>query len=344
MAEFNTEADAENFLIGAVMGEEQSLQHTDISQSEDVDREDEAEDEEQRAEGEVEQEEKPAQTAKGKDEEQPAPEEDEIEIPGEEGQEPTRVKVADVLRKAQEFDRIESQKTEIVERVQREAVEIATQRLSSIEQAGRQTAYMVQAALQMLQAPQPPNADLMLNPASPQYDPDGYHRQFAQYQRASQQFQTAQGLGQQLMQQAQTAEAQARDVREGRELESLKRAWPEFAQEATLNKFVDDMGKAYGFSPQELDDVLVDHRQALVARDALAFRAMKAQSGDVKAKVEAKAPKLVRSKQEAKASSPQRTRDASGQFVSGALADLKKTNSDEAATRLFAGLIKAGRI
>lgn len=342
MAEFNTEADAENFLIGAVMGEEQSLQHTDISQSEDVDREDEIEDDEPRAEGE--QEEQPKQTAKAEPDKAVAPEEDEIEIPGEEGQEPTRVKVADVLRKAQEFDLIESQKTEIVERVQREAVEIATQRLTQIEHAGRQTAYMVQAALQMLQAPQPPNADLMLNPSSPQYDPDGYHRQFAHYQRASQQFQTAQGLGQQLMQQAQQAEAQAKDVREGRELESLKRAWPEFAQEATLNKFVEDMGKAYGFSLQELDDVLVDHRQALVARDALAFRAMKAQSGDVKAKVEAKAPKLVRSKQEAKASSPQRTRDASGQFVSGALADLKKTNSDEAATRLFAGLIKAGRI
>jgi hypothetical protein len=340
MAEFNTEADAENFLIGAVMGEEQSLQHTDISQSEDVDREDELENDEQRAEGE--QEDQPKEAAKAEPEKAVAPEEDEIEIPGEDGQEPTRVKVADVLRKAQEFDRIEAQKTEIVERVQREAVEAATQRLTHIEQAGRQTAYMVQAALQMLRPPQEPN------PQDPRYDNDfdGKMWRTDQYnfQQAQRQHQAAQGLSDELMQRAKFAEAQAKDVREGRELESLKRAWPEFAQEATLNKFVEDMGKAYGFSAQELDDVLVDHRQALVARDALAFRAMKAQSGDVKAKVEAKAPKLVRSKQEAKASSPQRTRDASGQFVSGALADLKKTNSDEAATRLFAGLIKAGRI
>jgi hypothetical protein len=70
---------------------------------------------------------------------------------------------------------------------------------------------------------------------------------------------------------------------------------------------------------------------------------MKAQSGDVKAKVEAKAPKLVRSKQEAKGSSAQ-ARDTKGQYASDAKARLAKSNSDDDAAAFFTGLVKAGRI
>jgi hypothetical protein len=340
MSDFANEAAAEDFLIGAVTGTETPLANTEINQAEDLDRQDDDEqrDDEQRAEGE--QEKQPETKAKAT--EQATPEEDEVEVPGAEGEEPKRYKLADLVTKAQEYERLESQKAQIVENVERQAVEAATGQLRQIEQAGKQTAYMIQGALQLLQAPQPPSTE-MLNPASQQYNPDQYHMQFAHYQRATQQFQQAQGVANQLMQQAQAAQTQAQEVRETRELQRLQRAWPEFGQPETTNKFVEDMSKAYGFTAQELDDVLVDHRQALVARDALAFRAMKAQSGDVKAKVEAKAPKLVRTKQEAKGSAAQ-ARDPSGQFASNAMAELKRTNSDEAATRLFAGLVKAGRI
>ncbi len=342
MPDFASEADAENFLIGAVVGDADNVANTEISQSEDLDRQDdETADTEQRAEGETEQEEKPQ--AKAAQTKEPAePDEDEIEIPGEDGQEPTRVKVADVVRKAQEYDRLEGQKAQILEQIERQAVEHVTPRLQAIENAGQQTAYMIQAALQLLGQPQPPNTD-MLNPASQNYNPDQYHMAFAHYQRASQQHQQAKGLGEQLMQQAQSAVAQAKEAREGQELQRLQRAWPEFGQQDTLDRFVADMGKAYGFSAQELDDVLVDHRQALVARDALAYRAMKAQSGDVKAKVEAKAPKLVRSKTEAKAS-PAQQRDGQGRYASDALTRLRKTNSDADAAAFFTGLVKANRI
>lgn len=271
------------------------------------------------------------------------PEEDYIELPGEDGAEPTRLKVADVVADYQAFQQFKGQQQQAIERVEQEALTKATAQYRNIEQVSQQAGLMIQATLQLLQRPAPPNADAMLNPNSPQYDPDGYHRAFAAWQRGDQTFLQAQKLGEDLLKQAEAAKTQAQEARESRELERLNRAWPEFAAPETFNKFIADMGKAYGFSPQELDDVLVDHRQALVARDALAYRAMKAQSGDVKAKVEAKAPKVVRTKTEAKAASAQ-ARDPKGRFADGALATLKKTNSDDAAAAYFTGLVKAGRI
>lgn len=331
MADVQTEDQAIDALMAAVAAPEQqnvTAADDDLEQSEDLDRETEA-------------------AAVAAPEQQPAkqavdPDEDEIEIPGEDGKEPTRLKVADLVAKAQQLDAIESQKAQIIERVHQEAVEQATGQLRQVEQIGKQTAYMLQGALQLLQAPQPPNADAMLNPASPQYDPDNYHRQYASYQRATQQFQQAQALGGELMKQAQQASQHAQEQREGLELQRLQRVWPEFGQQETLNKFVTDMQSAYGFTPQELDAVLTDHRQAIVARDALAFRAMKAQSGDVKAKVEAKAPKLVRSKQEAKGT-PAQQRDAKGKFVGDSLAQAKKLGTDDAWAAHFANLSRAGR-
>jgi hypothetical protein len=341
MPELNTEAETENLLMSVVMGsDEQDLDARDpntLDNGQDVDqREAEA----------VEGEEKPKAEAKQAEQakQEEAPEEDEIELEGEEGQEPVRLKLKDVVAEYQEYQQFKAQKDEIVAQVEREAVERQREGFTRVQQAGRQMAAMVDAALRMLAPPQPPNADAMLNPSSPQYDPDGYHRAFANYQRMSQQYQQAQGLGQQLLQQAQEAQAQQEEARDARELEKLNRAWPEFTKPETVEKFVSDMGKAYGFTREELDAVLIDHRQAIVARDALAYRAMKAQSGNVKAKVEAKAPKLVRSKQEAKGGGAQRDRAANGQFTSGALADLRKTNSDDAAVRLFAGLVRDKRI
>ena len=333
MSEVNTEAEAESTLLAAVMGpDEQDVSQPGLDPPQNMD---DGEEDETETEGEAE----PEKAAKTETE---APEEDEVEIPGEEGQEPKRYKLADLVQKAQEYERLEGQKAQIIDRAEREVVERASGQLQQIEHASKQTAYMIQGALQMLQPPQPPNTD-MLNPASQSYNPDQYHMQFAHYQRAAQQYGQAQQLGQQLLQQAQAADAQARETRERAELQRLNRVWPEFGQTETTNKFVSDMEREYGFTAQELDDVLVDHRQALVARDALAFRAMKAQSGNVKAKLEAKAPKLVRSKQEAKGTA-MTNRDTKGKFTSGALAELKKTNSDEAAAAFFTGLVKQGRI
>jgi hypothetical protein len=337
MPELNTEAEAESLLLSAVMAPDAQ----DVDERTPTKAETDLDDPTQIDEPDDETEEK-VEAKEAKEQQQADPEEDEIEIPGEDGEEPTRLKLKDVLAGYQEHQRFESQKAQIIENVERQAVEAATGQLRQIEQAGKQTAYMIQAALRVLQPPQPPDIN-MRDPRSQNYDPDRYEVARFQYEQAMQAHNQAQGVAQQLMQQAQQAEAQAREVRETRELQRLQRAWPEFGQPETTNKFIEDMSKAYGFTAQELDDVLVDHRQALVARDALAFRAMKAQSGDVKAKVEAKAPKLVRTKQEAKGSAAQ-ARDTGGRFASDAKARLAKSHSDDDAAAFFTGLVKAGRI
>lgn len=343
MSEIQSEAQAEDVLISAFVdapaderaASEAENQHLD--DPDDLDRAAQQGEEDQEAEkGEAKAEDESAAKA-----EQEALEEDEIELPGEDGKEPTRLKLKDVLEGYQQFKAIENQRADIIERAEREIMEQASGRFQQIEAVSKQTAYMVQAALQLLQPPQPPSAD-MLDPSSQIYNPDKYHMAYAQYQRASAQHNHAQALGQQLMRAASQAAEQAAEARETREIQKLQRAWPEFGQKDTLDKFVSDMGKEYGFTAEELDAVLTDHRQALVARDALAFRAMKAQSGSVKAKVEAKAPKLVRSKTEAKSAGAQ-ARDSKGQFVAGTLARAKQTGSDADWANHFAALSRAGR-
>jgi hypothetical protein len=269
-----------------------------------------------------------------------ADEDDYLEIDGEDGAEPTKLKVSLVYEGYKQFKAIEAQKTDVVERVQREAVQEATRRLGEIETVGKQAGYMVQAALQLLRPPTPPDP----RDQKYEYDQRQYQIDMFNYQQGMTQHQQAQDLGQKLLAQAQQAAMRAQDERDTVELHKLNRAWPEFGERETMEKFVSDMSKAYGFTPQELDEVLVDHRQAIVARDALAYRAMKAQSGDVKAKVEAKAPKLVRSKQEAKGGAQQRDRDGKGQFVAGTYQRAMKSGSDQDWANHFAALSKAGRI
>lgn len=336
MTEITTEAEAESLLLSAVMAPdsqdvdapEPKRAADDLDEPDQIDRED---DDREAPE------EKAAPEAVKAD---PADADDYLEIEGEDGAEPTKLKVSEVYEGYKQFKAIEAQKTEIVERVQREAVQEATRRLSEIEAAGKQTGYMMQAALQLLRPPSPPDP----RDQKYEYDQRQYQIDMYNYQQGMAQHQQAQELSKQLLTQAQHAAARAQDERETVELHKLNRAWPEFGQRETMEKFVSDMGKAYGFSAQELDEVMTDHRQALVARDALAYRAMKAQSGDVKAKVEARAPKLVRSKQEAKGSAD-KARDTKGRYAANdALTRLQKSNSDDDAAAYFAGLIKANRI
>lgn len=333
----NAEQVAEATILAAVMAPEQHISPPDAQDLDDPQKL--ATDAEAAEEGEEEE----APEVEAKEAEPEAPAEDEIEIPGEDGKEPTKLKVSEVLEGYRQFKAIETQKAQVIERIEREAVEVATSRLKEVEDYAKQTAYGLQAALHLLQAPQPPNADRMLDPRSPEYDPDGYHRAFAQYQQSAQRYQMAQQLGGDLMKQAQAAQQQAQAQRETAELQRLKRVWPEFDSQDTINKFVSDMGKAYGYSPEELDASLTDHRNALVARDALKWRELQAKSGEVKKAVETK-PKLVRSKQINPKAGNAQQRDAKGQYVSDSLARLRKTNSDDDAAAFFAGLAKAGRI
>src|SRR5688572_16247147 len=135
----------EDTLLAAIMAPDtQDVDKPGLDNGQNVDEPDEDGTGEGEAEGE-----KPEQKAEGKEPPADTEEEDYIEIEGEEGAEPTKLKLADVLKGYQEYQRIEGQKHEIVERVERHAVEQATTRLRAIEQAGQHTALMIEAALRV---------------------------------------------------------------------------------------------------------------------------------------------------------------------------------------------------
>lgn len=343
MAEENIEQAAEDTLLAAVMAPDvDEIDKPDLDPPQNIDEEEPEADETEAKDA------KDAKEAKAETEEEPA--DDEVEIPVENG-EPIKRKLSEVVADAQAYAAFKGQEAQAIERVQREYVQAAQQEYQQVRQFSLETGALIQASMQLLQEPRPPNAEAMLNPASPQYDPDAYHRQFAGYQNAKGQYDRARQLGGELLQRAQMAQARAEEERDLAAIGQLERkgGWhAEFAKDDPKNpngvraKFASEMKAAYGYSWEELDAVLTDPRNLDVARDALAYRAMKASSGDVKAKVEAKAPKLTRTKTEAKSGGA--NRDSKGQFIADAKSRAMKSHSDDDWAAHFAGLVKAGRI
>lgn len=329
MAEVQTEMDAENAIMAAVMGDVAPPDTEDLDKVEarevtsQPDAEEEGEEETQAA----------------------APEEDGeefIEVPGEEGQEPTRISLKDAIEAVQSRQQFEGEKARVLEQITGEARQHVSQSMAQTRAYMQNAGEYVQAVLQHLAPPQPPHP-AMLDPNNQAYNPDAYHLQRANYEQAMGRFhqvrQQAEGLVQGARQQQEWEEANKR----AQEDQILVRLWPETKDDAYNDKVWADLRQHYGFSEEEIIASLSNHKAALVARDALAFRAMKNKAPEVKQQVQKTAPKLVRSKTEAKAGSPQ-SRDTKGQYASGALQALRKTQSDDAAAAFFAGLSKAGKI
>ena len=329
-----TETSAEDTLLSAVMGPDtQDIEAPDQKLDDPEDVDETQEEPEQKAE-----------VQEGAD-----PGEELIKIAGEDGTE-REVALKDLVASHREFEAIKGRQSEIIVHAERQAAQMVRERLQIVEQESSQAAAMIAATLQVLQPPRPPNADLMLNPQSQQYDPDGYHRAFAHYQQLSQQFQQAQGLGQQLLQRMEAAREEIANTKVDEALVAVqaKGGWfAEFANsdprdpQGVRGKFFNEMRAAYGYSFEELDGSLNSPRDLEVARDALAYRAMKAKSGEVRKQVEA-APKITRTKTEAKAGSAQQ-RNGKGQYVGDTFQRAMKSRSDDDWAGHFAALSKAGR-
>lgn len=335
----DTEVDAESVVLAAIMGPdaddvEKPEQELELEQNADVD---------EAVQGGAE----TSAPQQAKEDSDPA--EELIKIAGADGTE-REVALKDLVASHREFEALRGRQSEIIVQAEQQAARMVRDRLTVIEQESAQAAAMIAATLQVLQAPRPPNAELMLNPQSQHYDPDGYHRQFAQFQHLHQQFQHAQGLGQQLLQRMETARTEIAATRIDEALASLdaKGGWfSEFAHsnpqdpQGARGRFFSEMQAAYGYSFEELDGSLNSPRDLEVARDALAYRAMKAKSGELRKQVEA-APKITRSKTEARGASAQ-ARDAKGQFVQGSFKRAMQSRSDDDWAGYFADLSRAGR-
>lgn len=119
-----------------------------------------------------------------------------------------------------------------------------------------------------------------------------------------------QGEKQQATQQADSAE-------KNRKAQLFNNTWAVLQKEGIdkpkLEKIYGDMTKNYGYSPEELSTVL-DHRAVQVMRDAVAFRALKAQKADVTKKVQA-APRMPT--RQTQPANERRDRDLDAKFKSG---------------------------
>lgn len=101
-------------------------------------------------------------------------------------------------------------------------------------------------------------------------------------------------LDQQIMAERQAIEQRQAEAIQQARTEMFQKSWAELQKDGIdrekLAKAYSDVSKAYGFSGDELAQVL-DHRQVRVMLDALAYRQLKAQKPAVQKKVDA-APKL----------------------------------------------------
>lgn len=119
-------------------------------------------------------------------------------------------------------------------------------------------------------------------------DPAGYVAERELQGQRLQQFKTAK-------QQAEAARKSHRQALAQEETQKLLEAIPEWLDKSTARKEAGEIRagvSAYGFTPDEFDDVL-DHRVIVMAREALEYRRLKEKAAGLKGAVQ-KAPQLAR--------------------------------------------------
>lgn len=198
------------------------------------------------------------------------------------------LKLSELVQSHREYAALANERTAIIERANHEARQFVSQRVQETEQYTRQAYAQLQAALQIVKPPVAPN------PRDFQYTED-YNTARYDFEQRMGAYQQATQLAQHLQGQASQAAAFQQEQREEAELGRLTKAWPEFSKADVREAFVKDATQHYGVSAEELDEVMVDHRQVLILKDALAFRKAQAAGGDMKAKVVAKAAAKVAS-------------------------------------------------
>lgn len=176
---------------------------------------------------------------------------------------------------------------------QRRALETQSSTLKQQETQVAQDRDYVAALLQSI-VPQPPSPT-KADPNSPDFDPVGYQAERAHYEHWMTHLQT---LDQAKQRTEQERQAETRKT----EAEVRQREWaaltadgkaPDLRDEKRLTRFVAEVkehGAAYGYSPQELARLPLDHRQSLVLRDAINWRKLQAQKPKVEKKIEGRPP------------------------------------------------------
>lgn len=137
-----------------------------------------------------------------------------------------------------------------------------------------------------------------LMPQKPDYsmvsvDPIGYAEQKAHYEARKEHLDYLIGTQQQLSQRKQQEQAETVKEIRAREWQATLEHMPELKDSTRLNSFVGEIQKVaseYGYSPQEIQNVGLDHRQVRVLADAIKWRNLQASKSKVPAKVEGRPP------------------------------------------------------
>lgn len=260
----------------------------------------------------------------------PEAEEDEdleFEFPAEEGKEPTRRKLSELVAG---FDKATALEKE-VEDLRTKATEVPAEYATGLEEVVKARAQYMRGLeyVSKLFSPQAPNV-AMLDPNNPSYDPDAYraaYQAFEQSKKAVEQIRTEFETASKEQREQQAVLLRAHLAKEAA---ALYKAWPEAKNPEVAKKVREDVKRHYGFSEQEIE-ATTDHRMFLVLRDALELRASKAK--------QAEAVKVVRQKPKLVKGAARTTTDTKAAGRSQAMAKLAQTGSIHDAVKAVKGLI-----
>ncbi|AZO45889.1 hypothetical protein EJ076_34805 [Mesorhizobium sp. M7D.F.Ca.US.005.01.1.1] len=160
---------------------------------------------------------------------------------------------------------------------------------SEIQQFEQQLAGDRDFMVQLMQSIMPQKPDYSMVSV----DPIGYAEQKAQYEARKEQLDYLVGSQQQLSQRRQQEQAETVKEIRAREWQATLDHLPELKDATRLNSFVGEIQKVaadYGYSPQEIQNVGLDHRQVRVLADAIKWRNLQASKSKVAAKVEGRPP------------------------------------------------------
>lgn len=160
---------------------------------------------------------------------------------------------------------------------------------SEIQQFEQQLAGDRDFMVQLMQSIMPQKPDYSMVSV----DPIGYAEQKAQYEARKEHLDYLVGMQQQLSQKKQHEQAESVKEIRAREWQATLDHMPELKDATRLNSFVGEIQKVaseYGYSPQEIQNVGLDHRQVRVLADAIKWRNLQASKSKVPAKVEGRPP------------------------------------------------------
>lgn len=224
----------------------------------------------------------------GEDDEEPAPvEKITLKVKGEDGKEETVEATLEELESSYMRQQDYTRKTQALATRENDAVQFFTQKHEEIRNQYLQQAELTRSAIVNL-------AGFKSESEMEQLAYDDPAMWVSENQRQKQISGYLNQLDQSIQGEKQQATQQAEQAEKTRKAQLFTNTWAALQKEGIdkpkLEKIYGDVAKNYGYSQEELSTVL-DHRAVQVMRDAVAFRALKAQKADVTKKVQA-APRL----------------------------------------------------